>query len=75
VIDWLSNFGWIKRRKVRVVVKREIAQLQKHAIEIYEKYLETEDKVEKEALVLEYEEIAKQIEQHSIFLVITRNFD
>lgn len=67
------EFSWIKRRKVRKAVQREIQRLQKQTVNLYGDYLTTIDSKEKESSVFQYEEIIKQIEQRAGFLVITRD--
>ncbi|MFH1546462.1 MAG: hypothetical protein ABIE14_03740 [Patescibacteria group bacterium] len=74
MIDWLSNFGWIKRRKVRIAVKREVRELQIHLAILYGK-IQTASEEELEILTLEYEGITKKLEEHITFLVITRTTD
>ena len=76
MFNLLFTFGWIKKRKVRKLVQKEVSLLQVRAAELYFKldYQKSpDDKLA--AAAKEYEEIAQMIEQHIIFLVITRDIN
>ena len=75
VLSFFHHFGWIKKRRIRAAVKNEILSLQRRIISLHEKYLATNDAVEKEAITLEREGIVKQIEDHFNFLAITKKID
>lgn len=71
---WFFHFGWIKKRKIRIAIKREVEILQVRIVKLYSK-INYQKSTESELAVIakEYEEVVRTIEQHISFLAITQD--
>jgi len=77
MISWSAHFGgWVKKRKIRLAIKREIEILQISAADLYlNKNSEKLSDEDLEVVVSEYEEIISKIEEHITFLAITKKIN